>query len=553
MLVVVVFRLLGPDDLDTNDQAKQALYVLDVWDEGRWILPVERETEPATKPPLFTWLVVAFSVPFGRPTEISCRLPSVVAAMALTWLVFIIGRERWSTSVGVAAAWILATAHTAARLAIHVRPDMVLTLLTTAALFALHRLERGRGRGMVGLFWIATSLSILAKGPPGPLVIGAAILVLSASREWRRLFRQRLLSPWMMALIVPLAWFLLAIRAGGIEYLTGTVLPQTLERVLASGSRAGKAQPPGQLLALFAARFAPWSIVAFTAAVAALLGKDARARSRERNLVAAWLFGGLAVFSLSRGQREDYLLPLLPAAALFVASVLEPPCGRAVHRVWRLLLPCLAAGALGLGVAAALGLLERWVRSPGGGAWTGPVVGAILVASSALFSAASWSCWRPPRDGRVRSAPFYEAAAGVLVIIVGYYLFLSPDARSTRGPDLRAFAEMVNARRTPGDEVRLHGNLANGIRFLTGRNVRESSREEIGASLEAAGRRGNLLVITVAAGADELQAAWPRAFTLSVRHRHGTGGELVLLEAAALQGPGRDDPPPGGHDHLKSP
>jgi 4-amino-4-deoxy-L-arabinose transferase-like glycosyltransferase len=542
MIAVVAFRLLGPDDLDTNDQAKQALYVLDVWDEGRWILPMERGTEPATKPPLFTWLAVASCAAFGRPTELACRLPSAAAALVVAWLVFAMGRERWGARAGVAAAWILATSHTAARLAIHVRPDMVLTVLTTTALFALHRLELGRERGMVGLFWTAASLSILTKGPPGLLVIAAAIGGLSVAREWRRLIRERLVSRWMLVLLVPLAWFLLAVAAGGSEYLKGTVLSQTLERVLASGSRAGKGQPPGRLLALFAARFAPWSIVAVVAAAAAIVKKDP-VRRRDNGLVAAWLFGGLAVFSLSRGQREDYLLPLLPAASLFVASSLEGSRGRVVGSVWKVIVLGLAAGALGTGAAAAFGLL--WKDS------SGRYAGAALLASSFLFSAAAWSCWRKRTgEGPGLSSPFFMAAGGMLVLMAGYYLFLSPDARSTKGSDLREFAAMVNSSRKPEDEVRLFGNLANGIRFLTRTNVQASSLDEIRALLEAPKRGGNLLVLTDRGCVDELQSSLPGVLAMVLSHRHGEG-ELALLEALRPPGPGRSGD--GGQEPPKSP
>jgi hypothetical protein len=546
MVVVVVFRLLGPDDLDTNDQAKQTLYVLDVWDAGRWILPMEREVVPATKPPLFTWLAVAASVPFGQPTEFACRLPSAVAALVVAWLVFVIGRERWSTRAGVAAAWILATAHTTARLAIHVRPDMVLTVLSTTALFALHRLELGRERGMVGLFWTAASLSVLAKGPPGLLVLGAALAALSFSRGWRRVIRERLCSPWMLVMLVPVAWFLLAIAAGGSEYLKGTVLSQTIERVLASGSRAGKGQPPGRLLVLFAARFAPWSIVAVLAGVTTFVKRSEPGRRKDAMLVAAWLFGGLAIFSLSRGQREDYLLPLLPAASLLVALALERPSGRVVGTVWKVIVLCMAAGTLGTGAAAAFRLL--WIDS------SGRAVGAALLASSLLFSAAAWSYWRK-RTGEDPglSAAFFKAAGGMLILMVGYYLFLSPDARSAKGADLRTFADKVNGKRGSEDEVRLFGHLANGIRFLTRMNVETSSREEIGASLEASNPRGKLLVITNQGGVDELQSSWPGVFALVVRHRHGKDGELALLEARRRLGPRRNGADGGSQERPRSP
>src|SRR5262249_51417944 len=41
MALAVGVRLAAPENLDANDQAKQALYVLDIWERGTWILPRE--------------------------------------------------------------------------------------------------------------------------------------------------------------------------------------------------------------------------------------------------------------------------------------------------------------------------------------------------------------------------------------------------------------------------------------------------------------------------------------------------------------------------------
>ncbi|MGH7378052.1 MAG: hypothetical protein ACREKK_11595, partial [Candidatus Methylomirabilales bacterium] len=43
----------------------------------------------------------------------------------------------------------------------------------------------------------------------------------------------------------------------------------------------------------------------------------------------------LALFSLVRGQREDYLLPLLPPASLLVASAIEGPAPAAFSWTWK--------------------------------------------------------------------------------------------------------------------------------------------------------------------------------------------------------------------------
>ena len=463
MAIVAAVRLLGPDDIDSNDQAKQCLYVLDVWENGRWVLPMEHGTIPATKPPLYTWLAVSASALFGGPAELPCRLPSVAASLAVVVLIYIIGRERWSPAVGIAAASIFATSHTAARLAVHVRPDMVLTALTTAALLALHRLDLGRPRGMAALFWASASLSILAKGPPGPLVIVAALAGLSLSRERRPWVLGLLRSPWILLLAAPLAWFALAIAEGGREYLHGTVWSQTFERALATGSRSGKGQLPGQIFALFTARFAPWSILGILAGLSLLSRRSAPEERGRLALFCAWTFGGLAAFGLSRGQREDYLLPMIPAASLLVAGALDRPPGPAFSRVWR----------YGIG------------------------------------------------------APFFAAAGCVGVVLLVYFALLSPDAAAA-DDGLRELAIIANAERGPGDEIRLYGAVANGIRFYTDSNRPSSTRDELASLLDVLPAGKDLLVIADRDGAEELKALGPPGLEVIATRPHRRRG-LVLL------------------------
>jgi len=109
MALVIVVRLLGPEDLDSNDQAKQALYVLDICESGRWILPREQGNLPATKPPLYAWLASLASLAGGGPSELACRLVSAAAALGIAALVFSLAAGRWDERTGVGAAWAFAS------------------------------------------------------------------------------------------------------------------------------------------------------------------------------------------------------------------------------------------------------------------------------------------------------------------------------------------------------------------------------------------------------------------------------------------------------------
>ena len=495
MLLVILVRLAGPEDLDHNDQAKQALYVLDIRTAGNWILPLEQGVAMATKPPLYAWLAALASATEDARSVFVCRLPSMLAALGVVALLFLIGTERWGSAAGTAAAWAFAASHTAVKLSIHIRPDMVLTLCTTASLFALHRLERNdagatprvaRQGWMAALFWAGIAFGILAKGPPAIVVAGGGLAALAFARPWRGVVAELFRSHGILFLLLPAVWFLLAYMVGGNAYLRTVVLPETVERVLGTGAGGDRGHFPGYLVGDFLVKTAPWSIITVMGLVEIVrcratqaVGGPFRARpggpvggrsplpqpdSGTTYFAAAWFLPGLLLFSLSRGQREDYLLPLLPGAALLAARE-----------------------------------IVRWAPGAGGPAW--------------------------------RRIVLLGAAAGILCLHLAASVGMSTAARSGRGDDLEAFVREVERLRAPGDEIVFCGTLGNGVRFMLGVNRPSVPPDRVPT---AGSRGGRVWVVAAEDGAAELGAQRPGRFVERVRRPWGRDGrrELVLLEAA---------------------
>ena len=530
MAMAVAWRFSLPDDLDSNDQAKQALYVLDIFERGNWILPREQGVLPATKPPLYAWLAALASAPAGGPTETACRVPSMLASLALAWLIWHLGSRRWSNAAGVAAAWIFATTHTVLKLCIHVRPDMVLTVLTTTALLALLWREGERPRANAPLFWLATSLSILAKGPPGPVLIGGGLLLLSFSREERGRVKRLLTSPWMALLGLPLLWFVLALREGGEAYLTGTVLGELSKR--APGTFGSDDNLPGTLFVHFVVRAAPWSLLALIASARLASRKTAPEVRRDLLPFAAWFIPALAFFSVLRGQREDYLLPLLPPAALLVARALSDPTAALERRVWDAVAVLFAPAALLLG---ALAFLAVWPSARNGPPVARYLWGGSLIAAALLTA---WG-WRRDRSGGASrlTAGFFLRTLALLVVSLTFHATPSPQARSGKGRDLEEFVSRVGRERREGDEISFFGDVTNGVRFSTRVNAPSLPPEGVAALDPGPPSGGRRLLITDAPGEEALNAFKPGRFQVYFHHPHGKENpDLVLGEW--LPGPG---------------
>lgn len=524
MAAVVLARLAGPMNVDDTDQSKQALYLLDVMEHGNWVLPMERGVEPATKPPVLTWIAAAFCATVGGPSYPVARGVSGLSALLMAWLIFKIASERWTPAVGLVSAWILAASQPVVLLCTHFRTDMLLAVSLTGTLFALHRMERrGVDRRMAWLFWATVSFAVFVKGPPGLLVLLGTAAVLLFSRRWRTLFSGIVRSPGGVLLLVPIGWFLLAYGVGGNPYVKFTVVRETFDRVTGTGTRAGSVRhPPGYLFVHFLAKGAPWSILALAAVVVSVSRQvDPEARAKL-HLFAAWLVGPMILFNLSKGQRPDYLLPMLPAASAMAASLLLDPAARRSAALWKgaVGLFAIAAGALSLSALTGTTfgrVVLRGFAEDGGRLW------ALGLGMSALLAAAG--LWRRGETGMLVAIVAFLAAHLI------YAGTVAPGSAARRGEALVEFSDAVRKERRPGDELHIYGrSITNGVHYYLDLNE-PAVPTQLLSGLMRQRRPGRLLLATNHAGSSELQQQWPGRFEVLATLRQGrkTDAEHVLL------------------------
>src|SRR5437764_4901917 len=87
-LIVVLFAIANlPWQLDDYDQAKQAFTSFQMVNEGRWFFQTTPHERIATKPPLVGWVSASMYAATGL-WELAWRLPSVIAAAAIGFLLF---------------------------------------------------------------------------------------------------------------------------------------------------------------------------------------------------------------------------------------------------------------------------------------------------------------------------------------------------------------------------------------------------------------------------------------------------------------------------------
>lgn len=311
---------LGGRDLWDIDEGMHAAIAQTMLLSGDWITPVFNNEVFLDKPPLFKWLTaIAFKL-FGY-SEFAARLPAALSALATVLLCYGIGRELYSRRTGLLAGVVLATSLEFAVIARTVQYDMPFALFTTLALFAYilaMRDQQPTQRYWV-LFYVAIGLAVLTKGPLGAVLVGlgvAAHLVATGSaRAWLRAMNPVGILTFF-AIAAP--WYVLMELAnpGYIEYFViqqhvGNVLGEIGEHV------ARHPEPVYYYIPVFIGAMLPWSLTLPQSIYSAVKYREARVAHADVLLV-AFVIGSLALLSAATSKLANYLLPLLPVAAVLI-------------------------------------------------------------------------------------------------------------------------------------------------------------------------------------------------------------------------------------------
>ncbi len=168
---------LGNYPLLDPDEGRNAQVAAEMVDKGHWLPPTLEGRVRYQKPPLYYWLVAGSFMALGK-REASARLPSALAAILGSMVVFLLGARLWGREKGILAALISSTSLIYVVYSHIVIFDMVLTFFILATLFwAWKGLEEGKKRDWA-LASVAMALAFLTKGPVGIIIPGMALLPL---------------------------------------------------------------------------------------------------------------------------------------------------------------------------------------------------------------------------------------------------------------------------------------------------------------------------------------------------------------------------------------
>ncbi len=303
----------------------EATYAIDVRSvlRGNWLLAQSL----GRKPPLFAWLAALFSVPRGAVTEVTARMPGVMAGGMLAALLFAFTSAHLGRRAAIMTWLALTTMGGFVTNFVTVQVDPLLVLCIYAALIALYPIvvEGAWHRRDTIAAGVALGAGMLSKGPIGLMIVVLSIAcwMLAMRRNWRRLPWRTLALVMVIASLIAVAWYVAGYSSGGLRFALaaydenlGHFLPGTM------GGTGEAARPFYFIAARLLGASVP--IVAFApAAVIAMRRESNRARREFLVYATMPLWVVLIVFSLASSKREVYILPAIPALAILVGNCLE--------------------------------------------------------------------------------------------------------------------------------------------------------------------------------------------------------------------------------------
>jgi 4-amino-4-deoxy-L-arabinose transferase-like glycosyltransferase len=198
---------------------------------GHWLYPVLHGEPFLTKPPGHYAAIGLCSLPSGRVTEATARLPSALAATAAVFLVYGLFRRAIGERPALLAALLLPTSVLWLDKAPSAEIDMTLVGWVTAAVVLFHRAvesEQGQAHPLqrVGL-WCVSLLCVaagtLTKWTAPAFFYLTAVPLLAWRGQFRLLFGWRHVLAVGVAAGVIVAWALAVAQQVGWDALAGTI------------------------------------------------------------------------------------------------------------------------------------------------------------------------------------------------------------------------------------------------------------------------------------------------------------------------------------------
>lgn len=397
-----------------GEETRRGQIAVEMIDSGDWLVPREQGLPFLSRPPLQNWLIGLLGMVRGQVDIWAIRLPSLMAILLVSLLIYGYGKTWMSRCGAFAAAIGFATMGQVLELGTLGETESLFTLFVSGSLLVWHWgvLRRWPEWTTWCAAYALAALGVLTKGPQAPAYFAAAVGVFLLLRR-----EVRFALTWQHA--AGIAFFLSLWGAWQWPFLREMGLDGT--RAIYGGDVAMRfadtrwttvfkhlATFPFEVLGCLL----PWSLL-----LGAFFHRKVRQLAAEMREPAIFLCVALAVTFptvwLPPGSRGRYYMPLYPCLALLaglaVDRLLAASQRRDAARDWRRFVFGMSAACL-LGAAAFLtracgGLAEPLRALPPAAAACGAFAGFLLAAT----------LWRLRSDGTPRGFLVATACAATML------------------------------------------------------------------------------------------------------------------------------------------
>jgi 4-amino-4-deoxy-L-arabinose transferase-like glycosyltransferase len=344
-------------------EARCRVVVKGMVESGDWLVPRLENGPRLQKPPLFYWAGAVVAELVGDTGPWPVRAVSASAALGLALVIFAWGRSLGGASEGLLALGSLVAMQQLTSSGRRGDAEMLLALLSTAALFAFYRFESRRERPLWP-FALCAGLAFLTKATAIVFTIALPILAyLALQGGLAALRRPRAWKVFAVIAAIGLSWYVavLVFVPGAFSAFRDALLLPLGDQDNHSGSAHFK--PPWWYLSVLPVRAAPASLLLPFVLWQLWRTRLYRGEPGRRLAAVAFVVPFLA-FSFLPQKQKHYTLSMIPGLALCSAAALRAAARELGSRFgWlvRSIGPLLALS--GLAAAVWIALFYLWVES----------------------------------------------------------------------------------------------------------------------------------------------------------------------------------------------
>lgn len=380
---------------------------------GDWVVPRQQGQVFAERPPMTIWLMAVGGYLRGDVDAVAARLPSIVAVVLTSLVVFTYTRAFAARTAAVASALGYATFGQVVMIGRMGESEAVFALFVSASLLVWHvgYVKGWRPIVVWSVGFALAALGAMVKGPQAPAYFGAITVVyLLSRRDWRYLLSWQAVVGGCLFLAIIAVWQVPFYRATNWQTVVGVWAGLAGDRLRLSGMITHAFSYPAETFACLL----PWSPM-----LIALARRDVRARLSGQSAVVGFLVTAMLVAYptvwFAAGARGRYFMPLYPLTAVLIGITIEccatAASGTVARRAWQQFVGIWAVliAACGLVVAVSTVLPENVARI-----FNQPPAFALgFAVSAAAVVAVLW------RTGRSASTAKPIAAVFALFAIIG--------------------------------------------------------------------------------------------------------------------------------------